>query len=174
MALSKSTANKIVAAVVADPDCQRVINWPLISPTLDPALPPAIQSFANGARSILEVTQSAGAMRNALMLLAGKKPGDASFDEKICLGISLVTLKAILKAMSAGRIPEIRSCSPVHRVAGAFHVHHQATSVRTADENWYVFDWHATLRPSDPAISKQSFWLLGAAGINYIFFRGFD
>jgi hypothetical protein len=174
MALSRSTANKIVAAVVADPDCQRVINWPLISPTIDQALPPAILSFANGARSILEFTQSAGAMRNTLMLLAGKEPGDASFDEKICLGISLVTLKAILKAMSAGRIPEIRSCSAVHRVTGAFHVHHQATCVQTADRNWYVFDWHATLRPSDPAVSKQSFWLLGTTGINYVFFSGFD
>ena len=141
MALSKSTAAKIVAAVVADPECQRMINWSLISPTIDPALPPAILSFANAGRTFLEFTQSAGAMRNALMLLAGMEQGNASFDEKICLGISLVTLKAILKAMSAGRIPEILSCSCVHREAGAFQVHHQATGVRTADDTWYVFDW---------------------------------
>lgn len=174
MALSKSTAGKIVAAVAADPECQRVINWPLISPKIDPALPPVIQSIANAGRTILEFTGNAGATRNALLLLAGKGPGDASFDEKICLGISVVTQKAILKAMSAGRIPEIRSCSPAHREVGVFHVHHQATGVRTADDTWYIFDWHATLKLSNPAISKESFWLLGAAGISYVFFKGFD
>ncbi len=181
MALSRSTASKIVAAVVADPDCQRVINWPLIkiNPTIEHALPPpvilpCVPVILPSNGSILEYTQSAGAIRNVLMLLAGKKPGDDSFDNKSCLGISIVTEKAILKAMRAGRIPEIRSCSTVHRVAGTFHVHHQATAVRTADENWYVFDWHATLRPSDPAVNKESSWLLGAAGINYVSFRGFD
>jgi hypothetical protein len=174
MALSKSTAGKIVAAVVADPECQRVINWSLVGPTIEAAVPPFVQDVWRGARTILEFTQSAGALRNAQMLLMGMQQGDASFDEKICLGISVVTIKAIHKAMRAGRIPEMRSCSAVHRQVGAFHVHHQATSVRTADDTWYVFDWHATLKPSDPAISKESFWLLGATGINYVFFRGFD
>ena len=173
MSLSKSTADKIVAAVVADPECQRVINWSLINPTIDLALPPVVQSFINVARSVLEYSQLAGASRNAVMLLLGGKPGDASFDDKICLGISAVTQMAILKAMRAGRIPELRACSVSHRVTGAFKVHHQATNVRTADDSWYVFDWHATLRPSDPAINKESWWVLGATGINYTFFTGF-
>ena len=174
MALSKTTAGKIVAAVEADPECQRVINWSQINSTIAPALPPIVRSAANAGRTLLEFTQTAGAARNALMLLRGMNPGDAIFDERICLGISVVTLKAILKAMSAGRIPEIRSCSTIHREVGTFHVHHQATSVRTADDTWYVFDWHATLRPNNPAINTESFWMAGAAGINYVFFKGFD
>jgi len=174
MALSKATADQIVAAVVADPECQRVINWSFFNPIIDQTLPPVAQTFINGIKTVLEYTQSAGGVRNGVMLLSGKGTGDKSFDERICLGISELTQRTILKAMTAGKITGLRSCCPIHRETGPFKVHHQATGVRTLDDKWYVFDWHATLKPGDPVIDSDWAWTAGARGTNYVMFKGFN
>jgi hypothetical protein len=125
--------------------------------------------------SILEYNQMAGALRNSLMLLRGLDKGDPEFDDKICAGITWATVTAITKAMRQGRIPELNGCSYLQRELGIFKVNHRATQVRPKDgENWYVFDWHATVKANDPAINSAELWSLGVRGTNYTNFNGID
>lgn len=158
--LSKAVAGKIVHAVASDPRCQKAIQ-PL----------PQADVLAPVADLALRFTHTAGAVRNAAMLLQGKGPGDPEFDQKICLGIVAVTVKAIMDAVRARRIPEVLSVSGTHRVH--WGVHHEATWVRMADDTEYVFDWHATLKVRDPAISKADDWLQARRAINFVLFQGF-
>lgn len=164
MALSKSTADVIVETVATDGACQRAI-------TPNPALD-RLGDLQNPLTStFLEFTGTAGAVRNFAMIMALKGPGDPVFDERICLGITAVTVKAIHRAMRAGKLPAIRSCSGVHR--RHWGVEHEATWLRAADDSEYVFDWHATLKPRDPRISKLDDWMAATNAINYVFFKGF-
>jgi hypothetical protein len=164
MALSKSTADAIVAAVAADTACLRAITP---NPTLD-----KFAELTNPLTStVLELTGAAGSVRNFAMILAGKGPGDPVFDDRICLGIVAVTVKAIHGAMRASKLPEVRACSGLHR--RHWGVEHEATWIRTADDSEYAFDWHATLKPRDPLISKAEDWVVARNAINYVFFKGF-
>jgi hypothetical protein len=160
MAISMEAAKKIVNAVAADARCCKAIE-----PNPNGVYYNPIGTWA------LEFTQSAGGVRNLQMIFAGKGPGDEDFDRKICLGIVAQTVTAIHAAMKAQQLPEVRSCSGIHRVR--WGIHHESTWVRMADDTEYVFDWHATLRVRDPAISKVSDWMDGNA-VNYVFFQGWN
>ena len=161
MALSKQAAQKIVDVVAGDARCRKAIE----------PNPEAIY-LAPGATWALEFTGTAGAVRNMAMIAMGKGQGDPDFDEKICLGIAERTVTAIHAAMKAGRLPEVRSCSSIHRVR--WGIHHEATWVRMPDDTEYVFDWHATLRVHDPAISKVPDWMDGRSSVNFVLFQGFQ
>lgn len=164
MALSKETARKIIEAVTIDTECQNAIEP---NPTLQ-----KIGGMLNPTTGfLLEFSHLAGSVRNAAMMLQGKYVGDKEFDEKICLGIALVTFKAILKAIKQGKLPEIHTASSIHRVH--WGIHHEATWIRMKDDSEYVFDWHATLKMRDPAISKAEDWLIAKTAINFVLFSGF-
>lgn len=164
MALSKSTADAIVAAVAADGACLRAI-------TPNPVLDKFGELQNPLASKVLELTGTAGSARNIAMILAGKGPGDPVFDDRICLGIVAVTVKAIHGAMRARKLPDVRSCSGLHR--RHWGVEHEATWIRAADDAEYVFDWHATLKPRNPLISKAEDWMVARNAIPYTFFKGF-
>jgi hypothetical protein len=164
MALSKATASVVVETVANDAACLRAISP---NPKLD-----RFAELQNPLTStVLQFTGTAGSVRNFAMILAGKGPGDPVFDERICLGIAALTVKAIHRAMRAGKLPDVRSCSGIHR--RHWGVEHEATWVRTADDGEYVFDWHATLKPRDPRLSKATDWMEARNAINYVFFKGF-
>jgi hypothetical protein len=160
MALSKETAQKIVEAVIIDADCQRIIEP-------NPSLP----SFNPGTDLFLRFSHLAGSVRNAAMMMQGKYTGDKEFDEKICLGIALVTFKAVLNAIKQGRLPEVHTANSIHRIH--WGIHHEATWIRMKDDSEYVFDWHATLKLRDPAISKAEDWMRAQTAINFFLFSGF-
>jgi hypothetical protein len=164
MSLSKAAADRIVLAVASDSTCLKAITP---NPTLD-----KIGEWTNPLSSkVIEFTGTAGSLRNAFMMLAGKGPGDPVFDERICLGIAAVSVKAIHGAMRAGNIPEVRSCSGTHR--RHWGIEHEATWIRTADDGEYVFDWHATLKPRNPMISKIDDWMEAKGAVPYVMFKGF-
>lgn len=156
MALARKTAGKIIDLVAADVNCQRAIQ-----PESNTDFLWVMQDLA------LEFTHTAGAFRNLAMIFSGKGPGDPTFDERICLGIALVTANAIRK----GNLPEVRSVATCHRVH--WWVHHEATWVRMRDESEFVFDWHATLTIRDPAISRLENWIDAKMAVNYRIFLGF-
>jgi hypothetical protein len=175
MALSKEAAKKIIDVVSADPACIDAMKWNLSdNEILNSMIPTPVQNMFGAAKVFMAQTGTAGGVRNSGMLARGKEQGDAEFDKKACYGISLVTMKAILKAMSAKQLPEVSKCSTIHRVTGAAGVHHDATRIMTPDECEYVFDWHATLKPADPIINTDVRWLDGKWGFNYSRFSGFD
>ena len=165
MTLSKNTADQIVAAVAADTACQKAI-------VPNPTLETLADWTSPGASLVLEFGGLAGGVRNFAMIMRGLGPGDPVFDERICLGIAAVTIKAIHKAMRAQQISGVASCSGIHRVH--WGVEHEATWIRTTDDGEYVFDWHSTLRLKDPRISKASDWMVAGSAVNYVFFKGFD
>lgn len=160
MALSRETAGKIIEIVAADINCQRVIQTNPSSSFLNP-----------GTDLFLRFSHLAGSVRNAAMMLQGKYTGDKEFDEKICIGIALVTFKAILVAIKQNRLPEVYTANSTHRVH--LGTHHEATWIRMKDDSEYVFDWHATLKLRDPVISKIEDWQKAQNGINYLLFSGF-
>jgi hypothetical protein len=162
MALSRNVAQKIIDVVAADAEC-----WRAIDPN-----PNKYDPLRAVGQKVAEFAQISGGLRNAAMLAAGKGQGDEVFDRKICLGIALVTQKAILKAVTARQLPEVLSCAGLHRVH--WGIHHQATWVRMADDTEYVFDWHATLNVRNPSISKAPNWLKGEKGVLFWWFLGFD
>jgi hypothetical protein len=159
MTLTRALAQSVVNVVKDDSACKHAIKPHPTLDAFDPAVTLALR-FAN----------LSGAARNLAMLAMLKGPGDPTFDERICIGISAVTIEAIHRAMKAGRLPGVRGCASAHRVR--YGVHHDATSVRTDDSKEYIFDWHATLTPHDPAISRIDDWLEGRGATNFVFFSG--
>jgi len=156
MALSAELAGKIVNAVSVDETCRKLIQT---NPAYDLLF--AIPMLG------LEATGLAGSARNLLMMAQGKYVGDKEFDEKICLGIALVTANAIRKA----RIEGVPSVATVHRVH--WGVEHEATWVRTSDDSTYAFDWHATLRLRDPMISTEDDFVKAQNATHFVLFDGF-
>jgi hypothetical protein len=155
MSLSVETATMIVNAVAADGACKNAVQPSPIFDTL----------FAVPMLG-LEVTGLAGSARNLAMIFQGKGAGDKDFDEKICLGIAMVTANAIRKA----GIPGIRSVATAHREH--WGVHHEGTWIRMTDESQYVFDWHATLRVRDPLISTFDDFMLATNATHFALFSG--
>ena len=160
MALSKETAGKIIEIVATDTECRRIIEPNASLPSFNP-----------GTALFLRFSHLAGSVRNAGMMMQGKYVGDKDFDEKICLGIALVTFRAILNGIKQGKLPELHTAGSTHRVH--WGTHHEATWIRMKDDSEYVFDWHATLNLRDPVISKIEDWEKAQNGINYFLFRGF-
>lgn len=87
------------------------------------------------------------------------------------IGIALVTSKAILNAISRGKLPEVHGSNTTHRIH--WETHHEATWIRMKDDSEYIFDWHATLKVRDPAISKVEDWMIAKTAINFVLFSGF-
>lgn len=164
MALSKETARKIIEAVTIDAECQNAIEP-------NPALQKSLGILNPTTEFLLRFSHLSGSVRNAAMMLQGKYVGDKEFDEKICLGIALVTFKAILNAIKQGKLPEVHTAGSTHRVH--WGTHHEATWIRMKDDSEYVFDWHATLKLRDPAISKNEDWMNAKGAINFVLFSGF-
>lgn len=164
MALSKETAQKIVEAVIIDSDSQNAIEP-------NPALQKALGMLNPTTEVLLRFSHLSGSVRNIAMMMQGKYVGDKEFDEKICLGIALVTFKAILKAIKQGKLPEVHTANSIHRVH--WGIHHEATWIRMKDDSEYVFDWHATLKVRDPAISKAEDWMKAQTAINFVLFQGY-
>ena len=160
MALSKQTPQTIIEIVAADTDCQKAIQTSPSTVFLNP-----------GTGLFLRFSHLSGSVRNAAMMLQGKYTGDKEFDEKICLGIALVTFKASLGAIKQRRLPELHTANSTHRVH--WGTHHEATWIRMKDDSQYAFDWHATLKLRDSVISKLDDWQKGQNGITYCLFSGF-
>ena len=171
MALSKETAKKIIGAVAIDADCRNAIEPP--PDTVNATVNPVSDLLFNSA---LRFTHLAGSARNIPLVLqgiiSGKNPeDDPEATAKLCIGITAVTVKAIHNALRQGKLPEVQSSSAISRVH--WKVHHSATWVRMKDGCEYVFDWHATLKIQDPAISKAENWVKAQGAVNYVFFQGF-
>ena len=83
MTLTKALAQSVVNVVKNDPACKHAIKP---DPDLDLLAPVATLA--------LRFTNLAGATRNLAMLAMLKGPGDPTFDERICIGISAVTIEA--------------------------------------------------------------------------------
>lgn len=165
MALSKDTASKIIQVIAADVECRKAIQP---NPTLDllftvPAL-------------LFEFTQTAGSVRNIPLvlksILQNKKPeDDAEMTKLLCIGIVAATVKPLISAVRQGKLPGVHTAGGIPRVH--WGVHHAATWIRMEDDSEYVFDWHATLKVYDPAISKATDWVEARNAINYVLFSGF-
>jgi hypothetical protein len=166
MALSKETARKIIEVVAADPSCRN---------SIEPF--PALGIVNPGSDLLLRFSHLAGSVRNipwvAKNIIEGKTPEqDPEMTAKICVGIAFNTFEAIRKAIGQGKLPEVYAAGVGQRVH--WGVHHQATSIRTQDRSEYIFDWHATLKIHDPAISKVDDWVIAQKAINYVLFSGFN
>ena len=160
MVLSLENAASIVEAVAAEAKC-----WKSIEPYAD-------NWYINVVavqNKVLEHVQLAGAVRNVFLLPFDVE--DPKVSKLLCVGIACETVVAIHAAMKTGRLPNIASCSSIHRVFKG--THHDATWVRMKDDREYVFDWHATLKVRDPAISKAADWMEGRWGVRYASFSGF-
>jgi hypothetical protein len=164
MALTKDTASRIIDVVAADANCRKAIQP---NPQLD------FLEFLNPAPGmLLEYSHLAGSVRNLAMMFQGKYIGDPTFDERICVGITYVTFKAIFSAIGQGKLPGVRVAGNAHRVHRG--THHEATSIDMVDGSTYIFDWHATLKVLDPAISRFDDWLEARNAINFTLFSGFN
>lgn len=167
MALSKETARKIIEAVALNPDCRKSIDSY-----------PALEIFKTISPTylLLRFSHLAGSVRNmglvAKSMFLGKKlQDDPEATSLLCIGITTVTVIAIHIALKQKKIPEVHTASGIHRVH--WGVHHEATWIRMKDDSEYVFDWHATLKIQDPAISKAEDWVKAQKAINYVLFSGF-
>ena len=129
MALSKSTAAKIVDVVTRDKE-----SFHRITAFFGSGPPPHI----------------AGAMQN-FILASFVDPSDPnSFGYKVsCDGISIATAAAINAAVAKGELPDVAQATDQPRRKG---ISHTGTAIRMKDGTKYVFDWHKTLNPSNPAI----------------------
>jgi hypothetical protein len=157
MALSLEVAKRIVDVVAADINCKKIIEPLSVSPN------PLTDI-------VLEQTQTAGAVRNIPWVAAwiNNNISKDEMDKHTCLGVTQVTVEAILKA----RIPGVRSCSGSHRVH--WGTDHEATRIRTDDDGEYVFDWHATLKLRNPTISKAEDWVAATNAVHFARFKGFS
>lgn len=160
MSLTRETAGKIIEAIAANVNCRKAIQPK-----------PELDFLAPGTSLLLEFSHLAGSVRNLAMIFQGKYIGDAEFDERICSGIAVVTQNAIFSAVKQGKIPEVQTSGIAHRVHRS--IHHQATSVDMKDGSIYIFDWHATLKIHDPAISRYEDWQKAQNAVNYVLFSGF-
>lgn len=163
MALSKAAASEIVKVVEADVNCRNVILW---NPNL---------AFIRFPLDFMQIT---GSIRNLWFdYLLGKKKmeDDEEKSSRICIGITMFTVIALVAALRQRKLPGVRSIAGISRVTGIFNVHHTATRIRMDDDSEYVFDWHATLQVSNPVISKMSDWVDARrlTSFHYVFFRGF-
>lgn len=165
MALSKDTAGRIIEVVAADMNCRKAIE------------PYPNLGFVNPLTGLwLEFTHTAGSVRNIPLVLksivTNKKPeDDPEMTRKLCLGISFATTKPLYTAIKQGKLPGVHTVSTIHRVH--WGVDHDATWIRMEDGSKYVFDWHATLKIRDPAISRETDWENAGLAINYVLFSGF-
>jgi hypothetical protein len=152
MALSKSTAAKIVDVVTRDKE-----SFHRISAFFGAAPPPHI----------------AGAMQN-FILGSFVDPSDPnSFGYKVsCDGISTATAAAINAAVAKGEIPDVAEAKDEPRRKG---ISHTGTAVRMKDGTKYVFDWHKTLNVSNPAIYELEDFVENRANTHMLFanFKGF-
>ena len=165
MALSKETARKIIEVVAADKECREAIQP---HPNLD--LLVTVPSL------LMEFTQTAGSVRNIPLvlknILQNKKPeDDEEMTKLLCIGIVVATVKPLVAAVRQGKLPGVHTANAISRVH--WGVHHTATWIRMKDDSEYAFDWHATLKVSDPAISKAEDWVKAQNAVNYVLFFGF-
>ncbi len=165
MALSKETARQIIEVVAADAECRKAIQ------------PNPILDLLNPASGLLEFTHLAGSVRNIPLvlknILQNKKPeDDAEMTKLLCIGIVVATVKPLVTAIRQKRLPGVFTASAVSRVH--WGVDHTATWIRMEDKSEYAFDWHATLKVSDPAISKAEDWMKAKNAVNYVLFSGFQ
>jgi hypothetical protein len=164
MALSRDTAGKIIAIVAADADTCRRIGKPVSSEDLlhDPTM---VSIF----KKRLEELGAAGGFRNATLMFLMSTD---ELNEINCAGIAAASVKPLVAAIAAGKLPEVKKAGANYRETGVFKVGHYATWISMSDGSEYMFDWHATLNPNNPAISTPALWSTGASGINYVNFKG--
>ena len=165
MALSKEIAGKIIEVIAADAECRKSIQP---NPALDLISP---------MTGLLELTRLAGSVRNIPLvlknILQNKKPeDDAEMTKLLCIGIVAATVKPLIAAVRRKGLPGVHTAGAISRVH--WGVDHTATWIRMEDDSEYVFDWHATLKITDPAISKAPDWMRAQNAVNYIFFAGFQ
>lgn len=161
MALSKSQATAIVEVVAAHPpSIARIQKDPWRDSALTHALP--------------DSWGATGASRNWRLVLTGRDPTDPAIAATVCTGIADSTMEALTKALNGrpGALPGVKSINVLSR-NGTLGTDHTATLIVMADGTEYVFDWHATLNPRNPMISKKRDWLDSRGGITYVHFTGF-
>ncbi len=166
MALSKSTASKIIEVISVDVECRRAIQPK-----------PSLASLNPITSLLLEFTHTAGSVRNIPLVLKSivekKKPeDDPEMTRRLCLGIVAATVKPLIMAVRQGKLPGVHTAGAVSRVH--WGVDHMATWIRMEDASEYAFDWHATLNINNPAISRAADWDAARNAISYLFFSGFN
>jgi hypothetical protein len=164
MALSKEQAAKIVEVIAADANCCHRIGSPPTQKELasDP-------TFVSMTKKSLERAGYAGAVRNAALMFFMSKE---ELNEINCAGIAAATIKPLIAALSSGKLLGVRKVATTNRETTVFRIGHVATWVAMQDGSDYVFDWHATLNPANPAINLTSFWTTGTSGTNFDSFTG--
>lgn len=160
MALTKSQATAIVDVVAADP----ISILRIEKSSADPLT----------ARMVPESLGISGAMRNWGFVAIGADSSDPAVAMFVCTGIAEATSTAIEQAKAAkpGSLPGVKSAGQVSRV-GTLGTDHTATLITMDDGSEYVFDWHATLNPRNPMISKKSDWMRSSGGTTYFHFAGY-
>jgi hypothetical protein len=154
MALSRSTAAKIVDVVTRDKESfHRITAFFGIAP------PPHI----------------AGGIQNFILASTpGVDPSDPnSFGFKVsCDGISLAMAAAINVAVARGEIPDVAEAKDQARLEP---ISHTGTAIRMKDGTKYVFDWHKTLNVSNPAIYEFEDFIENRVNSDMLFsnFKGF-
>ena len=154
MALSRSTAAKIVDVVTKDKE-----SFHRITAFFGVAPPPNI----------------AGGVQNFILAnTPGVDPSDPnSFGFRVsCDGISKATAAAINAAAAKGEIPDVAEATDRARLKG---ISHTGTEVRMKDGTKYVFDWHKTLKVMDPAIYEFEDFMEARTSTYMLFsnFKGF-
>lgn len=104
-------------------------------------------------------------------ILQNKNPeDDPEMTRKLCIGIVAATVKPLIMSVRQGKLPGVHTAGGINRVH--WGTHHAATWIRMEDDSEYVFDWHATLKIYDPAISTAEDWMQAKNAVNYVLFSG--
>jgi hypothetical protein len=140
--LDPKVSKAIIASVMRDEESfKRIDSW------LATALPDG-----------LGIT---GSLRNWGYVLTAQDPTSDRIANKVCTGIAEATWKAIERGMKDGTMPEVARADTIDRKR--MGVYHTATLVTLKDGREFVFDWHATLNPANPAIMPKADWLKGSS-----------
>ncbi len=185
MALSRETANRIVDAVAADPECVSRIRSVF-------ALIPGAQSGAVRNFGIATVNNTSMLANDAYHWVLQRDPkfreswlgqwldrkdltvmdpGDPAVERYVCTGIASATLTALRQAKAASPAAFER-VAELDLVSRTKPYDHTATFVATPDGE-YVFDWWKTLHPACPMIYHQADFLLNRGGVLHLHFGGF-
>jgi hypothetical protein len=116
----------------------------------------------------------AGDLRNWLLVAMGNDGSEPESAAIVCVGIASATASDIQSYIQAGKLPDVEAVSTCDRSPPTVEAYHTATLVTMMDKTQYVFDWHATLNPNDPWISRLAEWLVAKGGQRFALFKGFS
>lgn len=110
--------------------------------------------------SVFGGTGYAGSARNWMYVITGRDPSSYAKDggvyDYVCTGIADRATQVINDAVAGGNLSGVNNAEMVTRTCGG--TVHDAVQVNYADGRSEIFDWHKTLRPTEPMVQTPQAW----------------